>query len=250
MTPAQAAKKKAQSWSGSTGQFQNKNVLQNGIDAINKAGASLKGFADGNKNDLTLVKNFYSEPNNNGVLNQYDMTTNLYLRYLSGKGGEGLEISPERTDQLRSAIQAQEKNLKDPLAIENIKASYGQGAVDRINKGEIPVYFQGSKDAVAPVKATVPRDLPGNNDLSLSVGSFWAKPDDKGGYTVTDTYDFRYAPKNKGGDGNQDIKKMAEKYYGGGGLFYYDPRNVAGRQAISGLGKPYTYTLEIPGVTK
>lgn len=250
MTSAQQAKQKAQSWSGRTGMFQNKHALQNSIDAINKTGASLKGFADGNKNDLTLVKNFYSDPNNNGVLNQYDMTTNLYLRYLSGRGGEGLEISPERIDQLRSAIQAQEENLKDPLAIENIKKGYGQSHVDRINQGEIPVYFHGSKDAVAPMKATVPRDLPGHNDFSLSLGSFWAKPDGKGGYTVTDTYDFRYAPKSKGGDGDQDFKKTAQKYYGQGGLSHYHPRNVAGRHAISGLGHPYTYTLQIPGVTK
>ena len=250
MASPQQAKQKAQSWSGSTGQFQDKHVLQNSIDAINKTGASLKGFADGNQNDLTLVKNFYSDPNNNGVLNQYDMTTNLYLRYLSGRGGEGIEISPKRTNQLRSAIQTQAENLKDPLAIENIKNTYCQGHVDRINEGEIPVYFQGSRDAVAPIKATIPRDLPGHNDFSLSLGSFWAKPDDKGGYTITDTYDFRYAPKSKGGDGDKDFKNMAQKYYGQGGLYHYHPKNVAGRHAISGLGHPFTYTLQIPGVTK
>lgn len=250
MASPQQAKQKAKSWSGSAGQFQDKHVLQNSVDAINKTGASLKGFADGNKNDLTLVKNFYSDQNNNGVLNQYDMTTNLYLRYLSGRGGEGLEISPKRTNQLRSAIQRQAENLKDPLAIENIKKSYGQSHVDRINQGEIPVYFHGSKDAVAPMKATLPRDLPGHNDFSLSLGSFWAKPDGNGGYSITDTYDFRYAPKNKGGDGNKDYKKFAQNQYNRGGLAYYHPQNVAGRHAISGLGHPFTYTLQIPGVTK
>ena len=35
------------------------NMFQNAIDAINKTGASVKGFADGNKNDLALVQNFY-----------------------------------------------------------------------------------------------------------------------------------------------------------------------------------------------
>lgn len=242
------AKNKAQSWAGQPGQFADKHMFQNAIDAINKTGASVKGFADGNKNDLALVKNFYSDPKNTGVLNQYDMSTNLYLRYLTGRGAEGIEIGPERTKQLSSAIEMQKENLKDPMAIENIRRSYGQGHIDRINQGHIPVYFQGSKEAIAPIKATIPRDLPGTGDFSTSLGSFWATPNDQGGYTITDTYDFRYAPKNKGGDGDPELRKQAEKWYGGGFLHHYNPKNVAGRHAVAGLGHPFTYTLQIPAL--
>ncbi len=240
----------ATSWAGKPGQFANKPVVQNGLDAINKSGANAKGFADGNKNDLNLIKNYYSDSKNNEVLNQYDMSTNLYLRYLSGRGAEGVQIGPERTEQLRTVIEQQKQNLQDPAAIENIKNSYGQGHIDRINKGHIPVYFAGSKDAVAPVKATIPRDLPGTGDFSTSLGSFWAEPDNNGGYSVTDTYDFRYAPKSKGGDGDANFKEFAKESYKGNALTHYHPKNVAGRHAVNGLGDKFTYTLQIPGANK
>ena len=129
------AKNKAQSWAGQPGQFADKHMFQNAIDAINKTGASVKGFADGNKNDLALVQNFYSDPKNTGVLNQYDMSTNFYLRYLTGRGAEGIEIGPERTKQLSSAIEMQKENLKDPMAIENIRRSYGKDTLIESIKG-------------------------------------------------------------------------------------------------------------------
>ena len=44
------------------------------------------------------------------------------------------------------------------MAIENIRRSYGQGHIDRQSRA-YPCFL--SKDAIAPVKATIPRDLPG-----------------------------------------------------------------------------------------
>ena len=235
------------SWAGKPGQFADKSPIQNGLDALNKSGADPKGFADGNENDLALVKKFYSNPKNNNVLNQYDLSTNLYLRYMSGKGGDGLEVSPNQKQQISGFIKQQQENLKDPNTLDNIKSNFGQGHIDRIQQGDVPVYFGGWSDAPAPVKGKIPTDLKGAQDASTSLGSFWATPNNDGGFNIEEDYNFKYAPKSKGGSGYVPTVKQAKTHYGGNPLKFYSPRNVAGRQAIAGYGQPFSYTLSVPG---
>ncbi len=129
------------------------------------------------------------------------MSTNLYLRYISGRGGDGLEISPAQKQQISGFINKQQETLKDPSFIENIKGSYGQGHVDKINKGQVPVYFGGFSDAPAPVKGRIPIDLEGAQDASTSLGSFWAKPNNNDEFDIYEDYNFKYAPSSKGGSG-------------------------------------------------
>jgi len=236
----------SQSWSGVPGQFADKSPLQNGLDALNKAGASPKGFADGNPNDLKLVSNFYTNPKNNGVMNQYDLSTNLYLRYISGKGKEGLEVSPKQKGQISGFIKKQQDNLSDPELVDNIKSNFGEGHVDRIQKGDVPVYFGGWSDAPAPVKGKIPVDIEGAKDASTSLGSFWAKPNTQGGFDVEEDYNFAYAPKKDGGSGYQPTVKQAKTHYGSNPVQWYKPQNVAGRHAISGYGTPFKYTISVP----
>jgi hypothetical protein len=80
-------------WAGKPGQFRNSWQPLNAIDAITKAGANPLGLAQANPNDIKLVSNYYSA--NPQVANQYDLRTNLFLRYIAGTGTKDLEISPE-----------------------------------------------------------------------------------------------------------------------------------------------------------
>ena len=161
--PTQIADSGQGSWAGKPGQFSDKWLPQNALDALNKAGASPLGVKNANPNDMKLIQNFYGNPENNAVLNQYDLSTNLFLRYLSGRGGEGLEVSPEQGQKIFKAIKQQEQNIQrrgKPIVTWN-------GTVPENRKGHIPVYFGGGDK-----KTQRDWQVDQESELGNSLGSF------------------------------------------------------------------------------
>ena len=229
------------SWAGKPGQFSDKWLPQNALDAINKAGASALGVKNANKNDLQLIQNFYGDPKNNDVLNQYDLNTNLFLRYLSGKGADGLALSQEQGKKILSAIKFQERNLNENGGLERIKQFplYGNYK-SRFDQGHVPVYFGGG-DMVVPNNMLVDTKE-GRDELSHSLGSYWAVPDGKGGYTIEENYNFSYGKNNKAENQRSEGRQKRLEF---GASLTLDPANMGRRLAIGGYGKPYKYKLVI-----
>ena len=232
------------SWAGKPGQFSDKWLPQNAIDAVNKAGASVLGIKNANPNDVKLIEKFYGNPENNAVLNQYDLSTNLFLRYLSGRGAEGLEFSPEQGKKILSAIKKQEKNKKDRGGfITNnmwvLPKDTQESFVYREFQGEIPVYFGGGDSKTTGGRLVDTRE--GRDELTNSLGSFWAKPDGKGGYTIEETYNFQYGKNNPENGRNKKQQKDLERSTS----MSLKPANAGRTLAIKGYGKAYKYKLHV-----
>ena len=230
------------SWAGKPGQFSDKWLPQNALDAINKAGASFMGIKNANKNDLQLIQNFYGDPKNNDVLNQYDLNTNLFLRYLSGRGGDGLALNQKQGNKILSAIKLQEKNLTENGGLERVKQNqwlYNQYK-SRFDQGHIPVYFGGSENIVPSNMQVDTKE--GRDELNNSLGSFWAVPDGKGGYTIEETYNFSYGKNNKAENQRSDGRQKRLEI---GASLSLNPSNIGRRLAIAGYGKSYKYKLAI-----
>ena len=56
------------------------------------AGVNPLGIVAGNKDDIRKLADFYGAPENRERLNQMPLDSQLFMRYLSGKGAEGLTI--------------------------------------------------------------------------------------------------------------------------------------------------------------
>lgn len=245
--PASSAAVAQRPWAGRPGQFSDKLQPQNALDAINKAGASPLGVIQGKKNDLELIKRFYSQPENSAVANQYDLTTNMMMRYLSGAGARGLEVSPQQGRAILGSIRESQSIFapgsgpRSEAAIDAVRSNYGQGSVNRLRSGDVPVYFGGVADTVAPVPATIRFDRDGRGELKNSLGSFWAEPTQGGGYRVDERYDFMYAPQAKGGKYDDRVIRQVVS----DNRFDFTPNNIGRRLVMQGYGQPYSYSLDI-----
>ena len=231
--PTQVANSNQGAWAGKPGQFSDKWLPQNAIDAVNKAGASLWGIKNADPNDMKLIENFYGNPENNAVLNQYDLNTNLFLRYLSGRGGEGLELSPEQGQKIFKAIKQQEQNIKDrgaPIV------TWG-GTVPENRKGHVPVYFGGGD-----TKVQHDFQVDKEDELVNSLGSFWAVPDGKGGYTIDEEYNFTYDKNNKKENYRNEAQQKRAEWALSMSL---QPSNVGRRLSAAGFGKSFKYRLVV-----
>lgn len=252
--PGNSAAVAQRPWAGRPGQFSDKLQPQNVLDAINKAGASPLGVIQGNRNDLELIKRYYSRPENSAVANQYDLTTNMMMRYLSGAGAKGLEVSPQQGRAILGSIRESQSIFapgggpKSKAAIDGVRLNFGQGNVNRIRSGDVPVYFNGMADTVAPVPGTIRFDRDGRGELKHSLGSFWAQPRNEGGYRVKEEYDFLYAPEAKGGKYDDRVIRQ----FLSDSRFDLTPVTIGQRLVMQGYGQPYSYSLDIApdGTTK
>jgi len=212
------------SWAGKAGAFASKGFFQNGLDAINKTGASVMGFSQGKPNDVKLFTQFYSK--NPDVANQYDLPVNLFVRYMSGLGAKGLQLSQEQGQKVLSQIKSAEQN---PSAIaawtKNMSPGVAASYKRNIAKGMIPVTFNTAKP---------------DKEIGLSLGRFWAMPQKDGSYLVTEGFDFANAPKAQGGDDKRNARAMQADF-----MPATNPLAVAGKLVRSGFGKPFKYTLRI-----
>jgi hypothetical protein len=212
-------------WSGAAGQFAPKGSFQNGLDAINKAGASVMGFLAGKPNDVELVTRFYSK--NPEVANQYDLPVNLFVRYISGLGAKGLAVSQEQGRRVLSQIEAAKQNVPAMVAWteQNMSPAYVADYKRTVAKGMIPV------------SGSIPKR---DAEIDNSLGRFWATPQKDGSYLITEDFNFSYAPKAQGGDDKRAAMTRRMSV-----IPSPDPVNQARRLVTGGFGKPFKYTLRI-----
>jgi hypothetical protein len=193
---------------GKAGERRGKGVLQNALDAVSRAGANPLGIATGNANDIKLVANYYKA--NPAVTNQYDLTTNLFLRYLSGAGTKGLKVAKEQGADIYRAFEDAKRRgaeMKD-----------GQVAVRYMATGSL-----GPAGGLGVA----------GSEIQNSLGQFWAKEMPDGSIVIKERYNFDYAPKGKDGHG----KKTQ--------LLPTSPDQVGRNLVQAGHGKPFNYTLRI-----
>jgi len=219
---------------GQPGRFASQGQLLNAVRATTEAGSNPFSLLISDPTETKRVAEYYRQ--NPSLQNQYDLSTNMFLRYLSGTGSKGLEIAPDVGKQIYADIQQQEQKFtSSPYRESTISARTNPAYIkENLLQGNIPVYYGGLSDAVAPHKAQLPFDIGQRWQLQNSLGSFWARPTDTG-YAIDDRYNFAYAPAAKEGKGN---------------LFEFKtiPGNIAdiGRNLVrSGYGTPYTTRLEI-----
>jgi hypothetical protein len=209
-------------WAGEAGQFAAKGSFQNGLDAINKAGASVMGFLQGKSNDIELVTRFYSK--NPEVANQYDLPVNLFVRYISGIGAKGLKVSQPQGQKVLKQIEAAKQNLPAMVAWteQNMRPDHVASYKRNIAKGMIPVSGASPRDA----------------EIDNSLGRFWAMPQKDGSYLITEDFNFSYAPKGQGGDDKRAAGMRRA-------IPSLSPVAQAQRLVSGGYGKPFKYTLRI-----
>ncbi len=224
-------------YAGQPGRFARQGQLLNAVRATTEADSNPFSLLVSNPTETKRVAEYYQQ--NPSLQNQYDLSTNMFLRYLSGTGSKGLEIAPDVGKQIYADIQQQERKFaSSPYRESIISTRTGPASISYIKEnllqGNTPVYYGGLSDAVAPHKAQLPFDVGQRWQLQNSLGSFWAKPTDTG-YAIDDRYNFVYAPATKEGKGKLSEFKMI-------------PGNIAdiGRNLVrSGYGTPYTTNLEV-----
>lgn len=224
------------------GKFSKYGPIVNAVAATVDAGANPISVAMGSKPAIQKVSEYYQS--NPDKPNQYDLSTNMFLRYLSGAGKEGLRLSPEQGQAILGSIKESEQKWSNPSESQwlgkELDAQW-PGSGSRLKRGETPVYFGGPSDAPAPKRSTIPVDKGGRSELQNSLGSFWATPAQGGGYSVIDEkYDFGYAPVEKGG--SEEGMKMAERQQSGIPTSMAD---IGRRLVMGGHGRPFSYTLDI-----
>lgn len=222
---------------GTPGRFADKGQLMNALQATVDAGANPLGLVYGNKDDVSKVASFYKT--NPDLQNQYDLNTNMMLRYLSGTGAEGLKIDRKVGQQLYSDIKEQERLFRDPeYRSEQINSPFNPSYIKpNLLQGNTPVFYGGVSDSPFPHEAQLPTDIGERWQLDKSLGSYWAKPNEKnGGYTVDERYNFGYAPVNK--EGMKGVREATQ----------FNPTSVAniGRNLVkAGYGSPFGYSLDV-----
>jgi hypothetical protein len=218
---------------GQPGRFANQGQLLNAVRATTEARANPFSLLTSDPANVKRVAEYYQQ--NPSLQNQYDLSTNMFLRYLSGTGSKGLEVAPNVGKQIYADIQQQEQKFAPSAYRESLINSRNAPYIkENLLQGNTPVYYGGLSDAVAPHKAQLPFDVGQRWQLQNSLGSFWAKPTDTG-YTISDRYNFVYAPSQKEGKGKLSEFKMI-------------PGNITdiGRNLVrSGYGTPYATNLEV-----
>lgn len=212
-------------WAGKPGQFADKGSFQNGLDAINKAGASIMGFLGGNANDIELVRQFYTK--NPQVANQYDLPVNLFVRYMSGIGAQELSVSQEQGRRILKSIEERRRDLPEHI--------------DWVEKNMTPAVAASYKRDVAKGMIPVYSFAPDNKEVGNSLGRFWAAPQGDGSFVIDEDFNFGYAPSSKGGDDKR--AKMLSPFVAS--RLSINPMEQANRLVTSGHGTPFKYRLKV-----
>lgn len=232
---AEQIRRQSQQYVGQPGRLAGKGQLSNVIRATTQAGTNPVSVALGNPKAVEKVSQYYAQYPE--MQNEFDLNTNLFLRYLSGTGADGLKISPEVGKQIYSDIKQREQQILNPQYRESVinnpinPKHLKQGVL----AGRIPVYYGGSSEAIVPNKSLLPTDQGERWQLDRSLGSYWAEPINDG-YTIkNERYNFSYAPVDKEGvKGASDIKSI--------------PGSITdlGRNLVrQGFGNPFVYSLNV-----
>jgi hypothetical protein len=215
--------------------------VPNAIGASLEAGVNPVKIAIGDKTGISQLSAYYGARPQEA--NKYDLSTNLFLRYLSGAGKEGLTLSQDQGRAIRSSIEEQKARLQDPVRREQASTlldSAWKGASAGLDKGDTPVWIQGSSDAIAPLPGRIPADRDGRGELVNSLGSFWASPAANDSYRVQERYNFTYATDDK--DGNPAHRETARRIAAANPLY---PKAIGARITSLGYGTPFDYELTV-----
>lgn len=233
---ADQIRRQSEQYVGQPGRFAGQGQLLNAIRATTQAGTDPVSVALGNPKAVEKVSKYYAQYPE--MQNEFDLNTNMFLRYLSGTGADGLKIAPEVGKQLYSDIQKQEQKFTDPryrgMQISPFSAN-PKYMKENLLKGNIPVYYGGYSDAVSPHQATLAIDKGERWQLQNSLGAHWAKPTDDGYKIQGEKYNFVYAPVEK--EGRQDRQNMF--------FLPITPADIGRNLVRQGFGNPFTYNLDI-----
>ncbi len=202
------------------------------VQAFTKAGVNPLAAVTQNTEELDKTFNHYRE--NPDQFNELGLKSNMMMRYFTGTGAEGLQFPEGTGNQIFNDIQESKKRWSDP---ETFKQTHTPEYIKQgVDKGNTPVYYGGWSDAVAPSKSRLPTDVGSRKDLSLSLGSYWAEPQEDGSYIINEDYNFGYAPKEKGG---------VNIHQGQSNGIALTPREIGRGLVRKGYGKPYSYQLQV-----
>jgi len=218
----------ANDYVGKPGRFSNEGMISNASRAAFQAGVNPLAVAVGSKPAILKLAKYYNDfPD---VANEYTAPVNMFLRYLSGSGAEGMKISSGEGKLLYDVSQKGIDAFKNssPEQLANVKEwyrqQYGQGVEKRFNEGQIP---WGTSD---PGLYENRKD---RNTLNLSVGRYWAKQDGENVNIPDEKYDFPYANK-------QSILDKVSSF-----LQIPTPSQVSNNIVRQGYGKPFDYSAVI-----
>lgn len=222
---------------GKPGERSGQTGFSNAMDVLNRAGASPFGFITENPNDLALVKNYFTK--NPDVMNQYDLPTNMFLRYYTGVGAKGMKLSPEQGQEILKGIGVAKGTLDNPTK----RQQYFSNLQQFNNPAYAASYKQKIESGMIPVNT--PESLPPGGEINYSLGRHWATPLPQGGYQIDEKFDWGYAPKNKGGTGEAGQtaiqQQLAQQPSWQAAL--QGPAALAQNLVTKGYGNPFAYRL-------
>lgn len=211
------------------------------LDAAATGIAKAQPFVEGLiKNAPSPVKQTVSKG-----LNVLPFSANLFARYYTGIGSEGLQIPDELTKEVKRVIDSPiyKKNILDS-SVEEEKSL--NAILNSSSAGDlIPDMRSFVNNSLAETRSKISRmnagDIPyssyfvtaNNNPLtspSTSLGSVWFRPN-KSGYTANEKYDFVY------GDADKKVPMRQLP----GGIAPLDPSQEAALTAATGLRENKTY---------
>jgi len=212
-----------------------------------KAGANPIGILTGNQGDVRKLGKFYGADENQKALNTLPLDSQLFMRYLSGRGAQGMTIGQDRGQAIYDSIIDQQNNLQGPkrnAILHQIKSNYGDSHYQRVMKGDIPVYFGGSSEGIAH-PSTVPSDKPFRGELKNSLGSFWATPNQDDSFDIDERYNFSYAPGSNEGEWNDEDADKRREMYRQNLSTSLNPADIGRRIVMQGEGRPFGYKLRV-----
>ena len=245
-------------YQGKPGRFAGQGQALNALRAITQAGANPVGVVLSNPKEIQKVSEYYAA--NPDIQNEYDLNTNMFLRYLSGTGADNLQIPQTLGRQLYADIKQNKEKYSDPAFMQSALSEPGQRPWygEKLKEGYVPLYYASGDvgpetvlqrrfgDATPSEQKSAYKAMHTGTtgeqwQLRNSLGSAWVEPtitDSK--YTIKDeTYNFGYAPKDKGGF-------LTDTSFWKRPLLLPVSPDMIGRGIVTqGYGKPYKYDLDV-----
>ena len=218
----------ANDYVGKPGRFASEGMLLNAGRAALQADVNPLAVVIGSKPDITKFAKYYNDfPD---VANEYTAPVNMFLRYFSGSGAEGMKIS-SREGKLLYDISQKGVNAftnASPEQLANVKEGYrqqyGQGVKKRFDEGQIPL---------GTSNPHLFKNREEKNILNQSLGRYWAKQDGENINIPDEKYDFSYANQESTFDKATNFIKIPTA------------GTISDTLVRQGYGKPFEYSAVV-----
>ena len=164
-----------------------------------------------------VVQSMLSSPplreTTSSVLNQLPVSANLFGRYFTGIGSQGLKLPQSFIQDTGNAVRSSAAGITGLKKRFEVQRSQAEGDLSRIKEGQhIGVDYKTVNDSLAEIKSFqnklnqgyVPvetayssKDTNPLTSLGTSLGRALFKPTDKGGWKTEEKYDFAYGGADK-----------------------------------------------------